>query len=157
MLSHGDKPICQNLVCLCHRAKTILPDSNSCWKYNFDIEVKVQGHTEVINVCNTSYHTIMPNIEWLRKRTKKAVTRTQSHVISPINLILRSKSQLCTRIMNVLMVIDPCAKNGMPMSKQTEVKGRTRKHDENLQIWPCVWRSVSNWYRECTRHILSCC
>ena len=24
--------------------------------YNFDIEVKVQGHTDFMNVCDTSYH-----------------------------------------------------------------------------------------------------
>ena len=45
MLFHGDTPLCQNLVCLnVKEQKTILPDSNSWCKYNFDIEVK--GHTE---------------------------------------------------------------------------------------------------------------
>ena len=29
-----------------------------------------------------------------------------------------------------LMVIDPCAKYGMPMSKLTEVTGRTSGHDK---------------------------
>ena len=38
------------------KSKGILPDSNSLWQYNFDIEVKVQGHTEFMNVCDTSYH-----------------------------------------------------------------------------------------------------
>ena len=59
MLTHGDIPICRNLVCLCQWAKTILPDSNSWWKYNFDIEVKSQGHIEITNVCDTLYHPLM--------------------------------------------------------------------------------------------------
>ena len=56
ILSHGDTPIGQNLVCLYQKAKKILPDSNSWWKYNFHIDVKGQGHTEVMNACDTSYH-----------------------------------------------------------------------------------------------------
>ena len=38
------------------KEQDILPDSNSWGKYNFDIEVKGQGHTEFMNVCHTSYH-----------------------------------------------------------------------------------------------------
>ena len=38
------------------KSKDILPDSNPCWKYNFDIEVKNQGHTEFMNVHDTLYH-----------------------------------------------------------------------------------------------------
>ena len=37
-------------------SKNIFPDSNPWWKYNFDIEIKVQGHTEFMNVRDTSYH-----------------------------------------------------------------------------------------------------
>ena len=55
MLSHGDTSIYQNLVCLCQGAD-ILPDSNPWRKYNFDIKVKGQGHTEFKNVHDTSYH-----------------------------------------------------------------------------------------------------
>ena len=36
------------------KSKDILPDSNSLWKYNFDIEIKCQGHTEFMNV--TTWH-----------------------------------------------------------------------------------------------------
>ena len=54
MLSHGDTPICQNLVCLYQRAKTSCQTQMP--QYNFDIEVKGQGHTEFMNVRNTSYH-----------------------------------------------------------------------------------------------------
>ena len=38
------------------KSKDILQDSNPWWKYNFDIEVKGQGHAEFMNVRNTSYH-----------------------------------------------------------------------------------------------------
>ena len=38
------------------KSKDILPDSNSLLKYNFDIEVKGQGHAKFMNVCDTSYH-----------------------------------------------------------------------------------------------------
>ena len=51
MLSHGDMPIYQNFVCLCQRAKTSCQTQN-----NFDIGVKGQGHTEFMNVRDTSYH-----------------------------------------------------------------------------------------------------
>ena len=33
-----------------------MPDSNSWWKYNFDIAVKGQGYTEFMYVGNTLYH-----------------------------------------------------------------------------------------------------
>ena len=45
----------QILVCLFQSANTILPDSNSWLKYNFNIKVIAQGHTEVINVRETLY------------------------------------------------------------------------------------------------------
>ena len=45
---------------LMSKSKHILPDSNSLWKYNFDIEVKGQGHTEFMTVCDTSNHGDTP-------------------------------------------------------------------------------------------------
>ena len=42
------------------KSKDILPDSNSLWKYNFDIEVKGQGHTKFMTVCVTSNHGDTP-------------------------------------------------------------------------------------------------
>ena len=38
------------------KSKGILQDSSRWWKYNFDIKVNGQGHTEFMNVRNTSYH-----------------------------------------------------------------------------------------------------
>ena len=52
-MSHGDTPICQNLVCLCQRAKTSCQYQIHCENINFDIEVKGQGHE---CICDTSYY-----------------------------------------------------------------------------------------------------
>ena len=41
---------------LFQRAKTILLDSNLWGKYYFDIEVIGQGHIDVMNVRDKSYH-----------------------------------------------------------------------------------------------------
>ena len=58
-----------------------------------------------------------------KSKDEKAVARTQSHVINPINLTLRSKvnvvSELLIYMTDPPMVKDSCAKFGMPMSKQT--------------------------------------
>ena len=62
---------------------------------------------------------------------------TQSHVINPINLTLSSKVKVVSGswmyLTHPLMVIDPCAKYGMPMSKQTEVTCWTWRHDKSLR------------------------
>ena len=64
MLFHGDTPICQNCVCL-SKSKDILLDSNSWWKYNFDIEVKGQDHSSWMFVT----HCTMV----IRSRTKQSI------------------------------------------------------------------------------------
>ena len=56
MLSHGDTPICQNMVCLCQRAKTFCQNQIHGENIILIIEVKGQGQTEFMNVRNTSYH-----------------------------------------------------------------------------------------------------
>ena len=82
-LSHSDTPICQNLVCFYQKAKTILPDSNSWWKYNSHIEVKGQGHTEVMNACDTIrtctmvIHSHAKHSFTNMSKDKKAVAQTQ--------------------------------------------------------------------------------
>ena len=64
-------------------------------KYNFDIEVKGQGHTEVMNVCETLYPMVIHSCDkyaLTMSKEKKAVAQTQSHVKNPtINFTLRSK------------------------------------------------------------------
>ena len=62
---------------------------------NFDIEVKGQGHTEVINVRYTLYHGNHSRAKHSMNMSKeKKLARTQSHVINPINLTLSSKDNV---------------------------------------------------------------
>ena len=53
----------------------------------------------------------------------------------PINLTLRSKVKIKSGtwmfVSHLLMVINPCVKNGKPMSNQKIVTGRTKKHVKN--------------------------
>ena len=56
MLSHGYTPICQNLECLVKEQRRFCQTQIHIGKYNFDIGVKGQSHTEVMNVRDTSYH-----------------------------------------------------------------------------------------------------
>ena len=68
-------------------------------------------------------------------KDKKADSWTHSHVINPLNLTLRSKVNVVSESLMYLthplmhMVIDPCAKCGMPMSKPTDVTERRWRHD----------------------------
>ena len=68
-------------------------------------------------------------------KDKKAVARTQSHVINPINLTLRSNVNVVSGsgmyAIHLLMVTETCAKYGKPMSNQKIVMGQTRKHVKN--------------------------
>ena len=52
MMSHGDTPLCQIQDAYVKEQRW----SNSWLKNNFDIEVKGQSHTEVMNVCDTLSH-----------------------------------------------------------------------------------------------------
>ena len=89
-------------------------------------------------------------------KDKKAEAWTQNHVINTINLTLRSKFKVVSGswmyLTHLLMMIDPCAKYGMPMSKLTEVKGCTWRYDKSLLIWPWGQRSTSNQDHECKPH-----
>ena len=84
-------------------------------KYNFDIEVKGQGHAEVMNVCDTSSYDDVLMCKICGSNTKPCQ--------KPKRFDLEVKGQH----MNSLMLIDRCAQYGMLMSKQTEVMGRTRR------------------------------
>ena len=57
--------------------------------YNFNIKVKGQGHTEVMNVSDTSYKgdTLMCQTMYDYVKGKRNVPRTQSHIMNPRNLI----------------------------------------------------------------------
>ena len=137
MLSHGDTPICKNLVCLCQRAQT------SCQTqiHSENITLILRSKVKVIQ-SSWMYETHCTMV--IHSRAKQSLTMskdkkdeawTQSHVINPINLTLSSKvvSGSWMYLTHPLMVIDPCAKYGMPMSKQTEVTCWTWRHDKSLR------------------------
>ena len=54
------------------KSKDILPDSNSWWKDNFDIEVKGQGHKDVTH-CTMVIHS----------RAKQSMTMLKDKKLSP--------------------------------------------------------------------------
>ena len=56
MFSHSYTPFMSRLCMSMSKSKDILPDSNSWRKYNVVIEVTGQGHTEFMNVRDTSDH-----------------------------------------------------------------------------------------------------
>ena len=56
----------------------------------FDIEIKGQGHTKVINVRDTSYHGNTLTFQTKYEYVVEVLARTQSHVINPINLTMSS-------------------------------------------------------------------
>ena len=93
MLSHSHIPICQIWCAYVKEQRRSCPDTYSRWKYN--IENKGQGHTKVMNVCDTSSYgdTLM----WIRygmtmsKDIKAVASWTQSQVKNPKKLTLRSK------------------------------------------------------------------
>ena len=97
-----------------------------------------------MNVRDTLYHgdTLMFQAKYdYVKGRKKTEAWTQSHVIHPINLILRSKFKVVSGswmyLTHPLMVIDRCAKYGMPMSKLTEADRRTdRRTDRVISTYP---------------------
>ena len=133
MLSHGDTPECQNLVCPCRRAKT------SCQTqiHGENIILILRSKVKVIQSSwmYTTHCTIV-----IHSRAKQSMTMskdqkteawTQSHVINPINLTLRSKVNVVSGswmyLTHSLMVIHPCAKYGMPMLKLTEGRNTWQK------------------------------
>ena len=92
-------------------------------------------------------------------KDKKAVLRTRSHVKNPIILTLRSKVNAILGswmfLTHCLIVLDPCAKYNMLMSKQTKVAGGTGRHVKNpINL---TLRSKVNVVSglECMRHIVS--
>ena len=159
MLYNGDTSICQNLVYLCRKAK-------ASYKTQIHGENIILILRSTVKVIHSSWMYETHRIMVIHSRAKQSMTMskdkkakawTQNHVINPINLTLRSKvnvvsgswmytSSHCHR---------PMCKFGMPMSKQTEVTGRTWRHDKSLLISPWGQRSTSNRDHECTCHIFS--
>ena len=111
----SDTTICQNLVYISHRAKTILPYLNSyiilIWRSKYKVIQRswlyTRHHTMVIYLSAKHNMTM--------SKDKKAVVQTQSHVINPIHLTLRSKDVVSgSRMLAIhpLMVTEACAKYG---------------------------------------------
>ena len=90
-------------------------------------------------VQDTSYHgdtlTCQTKYDYVTGQ-KSGVLNTKPYVINPINLTMRSKVNVVSwswmYLTHPLMVIDTCAKYGMPMSKLTEVTGQTWRHEKSL-------------------------
>ena len=84
------------------KSKDILPRSNSLWKYNLDIEVKGQGHTELTNV--TSHHvdtlTCRTKFDYVKGQTRWVLNTKSWH--KPYKFDVEVKGQGRIRIMNVL-------------------------------------------------------
>ena len=158
MLSHGDTPICQNLVCLCQRAKT------SCQTqiHGENIILILRSKVKVIQSSwmYVTHYTMVIHSHAKQSMTlskdKKVEDWTQSYVKNPINLILRSKVKVVSGSWMYwtlpLMVIDPCAKYGTPMSKLTEVTRWTWRHDDMRKAykWPGGQKSSTNREHYCT-------
>ena len=144
------------------------PDTNSGWKYKFDIKAIGQGHTEVMNVWDTLSHNdaLMCQILYdYFKRQKSCGPNTKTYDKNPINLVT---DQDRIGILYDLMMIHPCVKYDMPISKQTEVTGQTWRHIKNLinssfrskvksyVDHECTWHIVLWWYTHVQNMICQC-
>ena len=125
-------------------------------------KVKGQGHTEFMNVCDTLTMVIHSCAEQslTMSKDKKAKAWTQSHVINPINLTLRSKFKIVSGSWmyapHRLMVIHSCAKYGKPMSTKKKLwakhepaqkDGQTDRQKEWFLYTP--WTSFTGGIKMC--------
>ena len=108
------------------KSKDILPDSNSWWKYNFDIIVKGQCHKCTRHIVPWWY-THVPNKVWLCL----VLNTQQCH--KPYNFDLKVKVQGCIRIMNVL---DTSSHGDRPICQiwYTNVKAN-RSYRSYMKTW----------------------
>ena len=130
------------------KSKDILPDSNSLWKYNFDIEVKGQGHTEFMTVCDTSYHgdtpTCITKYDYAKGQKRWGLNTKSCH--KPYKFDLEVKGQGHIRIMNVL---DTSSLGYRPMCQiwYANVKAN-RSYKLDMKTWQkpikLTWRSKVN-------------
>ena len=100
------------------KSKNILPVSNPRWRYNFHIEVRGQGHTEFMNVHDTSYHgdTLTCQIKYDYVKGQKSWRLNTKLCHKHYKFDLKVKGQLVSGswllLTHPVMVIDPCAKVG---------------------------------------------
>ena len=101
-LSHGDTSICQNLVCLCLRAKTFCQTQIHCENIILILrsKVKVIAHECTWHIVPWWY-THKPNKVWLCQKTKKLRPEHKA-CHKPYKFDPEVKVQGCIRIMDVL-------------------------------------------------------
>ena len=118
----SDTTICQNLVYISHRAKTILPYLNSyiilIWRSKYKVIQRswlyTRHHTMVIYLSAKHNMTM--------SKDKKAVVQTQSHVINPIHLTLRLKDVVSgSRMLAIHPLMKTCQ---IPFKIDLEIKGQ---------------------------------
>ena len=116
------------------KSEDILPDSI----HGENIILILRSKVKVINVRDTLYHgdTLMCQTKYDYVKGQKSLVLNTKQCHNPINLTLRSTFQVVSGswmyLTHPLMVIDQSAKFDMPMSKLTEVTGRTWRHDKSL-------------------------
>ena len=99
------------------KSRDVLPDSNSWWKYNFDIEFIGQGHTELMHVHDASYHgdslTCQTKYDLVKGQKQKNWGLSTKPCHKPYEFDLEVKVQGRIGIMNVL---DTSSSGYRPMS-----------------------------------------
>ena len=121
-----------NLVCLCQKAKTILPIQkfmvNMQFWYWDQISRSYRGQEGMWHIIHGDTCTLMCQIWYDYVNRQKSCGLNTKLCQKPNKFDLEVKGKHRIWIIYSLMVIDPCATHGMLISKQTEVMGWTRRH-----------------------------
>ena len=152
MLSHGDTPMFQIWHAFV-KSKMILPIQ----KFMVKIILISRPKIKVIQ-RSEMYETHYPMVIHSCARygmtmslDKKAVAQTLSHLKNHINLTLRSNVNISRSWINAThscIVIDPCAKYAMLISKQSDDMGMTRRHVKTsliLTMWSKIKVVLGSW------------
>ena len=121
----GDTLMCQIWYDYVKGQKSCGPNTKPCQNpYKIDLEVKGQCCIGIINISNTSDPCAKYDMP-MSKQTE-VTSRTWRLVKNPINLTLRSKVNVVSGswmyVTHCLMVIQPCVKYSMSMSKQKMIQ-----------------------------------
>ena len=129
------------------------PWTKSCHKpYKFDLEVKGQGHIRIMNVIDTSSldDRSMCQIWYANVKANRSYRLDMKTWQKPIKLTWRSKVNIQSGSWmystHPLLVIDPCAKYGRPMSNQkksyrpdTKTCQKPYKFDLEVKVQGRIW------------------
>ena len=129
------------------------PDSNSLWTYNFDIEIKDQGH-ECMRHIVPWWYTHVPNKAGLFQRKTWGLNTKSCH--KPYKFDLEVKGQGRIRIM---IVLNTSSDGDRPMCQiwyANVQANRSYTLDMKTWIWTGGQRSTSNRDHESTRRIVLC-